>query len=86
VTCREFADFMLDYASGELPAAIRDTFEQHVSRCANCRAYLELYRRTVEIGRRVAAANLEAATSCGVPEDLVAAILAARAAPTPDAR
>jgi hypothetical protein len=86
VTCREFADFMLEYASGVLPLPIRHAFERHVERCANCRAYLELYRRSVEIGRRVAAADLEAATACGVPEDLVAAILAARHAPTPDAR
>ena len=79
MTCREFADFMLDYSTGELPPETRAAFELHLERCANCRAYLELYTRTVDVGRRVAAADLEDATSCGVPEDLVAAILASRA-------
>ena len=78
MTCREFADFMLEYSTGELPPDVRAVFEHHLERCGNCRAYLELYSRTVDVGRRVAAADLEDATTCGVPEDLVAAILAAR--------
>ena len=78
MTCREFADFMLEYSTGELPAATRALFERHLERCSNCRAYLELYLRTVEVGRRVADADLDDATTRGVPEDLVAAILAAR--------
>jgi anti-sigma factor RsiW len=79
VTCREFADFMLDYSTGELPQNTRLAFERHLERCRNCRAYLDLYLRTVEAGRRVAAADLADASSCGVPDDLIAAILAARA-------
>ena len=79
MTCREFAAFMLDYSSGELPPDTRLAFERHIDRCAICRAYLALYRRSVDVARRVAAADFEAATSCGVPEDLIAAILAARA-------
>ena len=78
MTCREFADFMLEYSTGELPHEMRAAFERHLERCHNCRAYLELYLRTVDASRRVAAADLEDATTCGVPEDLVAAILAAR--------
>ena len=78
MTCREFADFMLDYSTDELPRETRAAFEWHLSRCANCRAYLDLYLRTVDAGRRVAAADLEDAASCGVPDDLVVAILAAR--------
>ena len=78
MTCREFADFMLEYSTGELPPETRATFERHVARCTNCRAYLELYLRTIDAGRRVAEADLDDAATCGVPEDLVAAILAAR--------
>ena len=78
MTCREFADFMLEYTTGELSPDVRTLFDRHVERCSNCRAYLELYLRTIEVGRRVAAADLDDATACGVPEDLVAAILAAR--------
>jgi anti-sigma factor RsiW len=78
VTCREFADFMLDYSTGELPPETRSAFERHLGRCANCRAYLELYTRTVDVGRRLAAADREDAASRGVPEELVSAILAAR--------
>ena len=78
MTCREFADFMLDYSTGDLPHGTRAAFEDHLARCANCRAYLDLYTRTVDLGRRVAAADANDVTTCGVPEDLVAAILAAR--------
>jgi len=51
VTCREFADFMADYLSGELSADARITFEHHLALCANCRNYLTSYEETVKLGR-----------------------------------
>jgi anti-sigma factor RsiW len=77
VTCREFADFMADYLSGDLPADSRSTFEHHLGLCANCRNYLTSYEETVKLGKR-AFENDDAHVPATVPEDLVKAILAAR--------
>ena len=52
MTCREFADFMADYLSGELPAAVRSAFDYHLTLCVNCRRYLTSYEETVNLGKR----------------------------------
>jgi anti-sigma factor RsiW len=77
VTCREFADFILDYLEGTLPADTRESFDGHLSLCANCDRYLAQYRITVESGRSVFA-EPDAPLPGDVPEGLVRAILAAR--------
>ncbi|MCC7179163.1 MAG: zf-HC2 domain-containing protein [Acidobacteria bacterium] len=77
MTCREFADFMMDYLSGELPEESRAPFERHLSRCANCHEYLAQYKHTIEAGR-LAFTNPEEEVPADVPEDLVKAVLAAR--------
>ena len=77
MTCREFADFMMDYQSGELSAESRAAFEYHVGLCSNCRRYLAGYQETVELGKR-AFEDDDANVPSQVPEELVKAILAAR--------
>jgi len=77
VTCREFAEFMSDYLSGELPSDTRARFDDHLTRCANCRSYLTSFHESVKLGKYAYDDD------CGelptdVPEDLVHAILAAR--------
>jgi anti-sigma factor RsiW len=76
MTCREFADFMMDYLSGELPSADRSRFEQHLVLCSNCRKYLTSYEETVKLGKK--AFDDDTALPADVPEELVRAILAAR--------
>lgn len=78
MTCREFTDFIADYLSAELPEQVQRAFERHLDVCVNCRRYLEQYRETIACGR-VAFAVPAAVVPDGVPEDLVAAILATRA-------
>jgi len=77
MTCREFADFIMDYLSGELSPDVRQTFETHLSRCTNCQKYLAGYKQTIELGRR-AFEDDEAELPGDVPEDLIKAIMAAR--------
>ena len=77
VTCREFADFMSDYLSGELPADSRRAFDHHLSLCINCRRYLASYQESVKREKRAFEAE-EAPLPTAVPEELIAAILAAR--------
>jgi len=77
VTCREFADFMGDYLSGELSSGTRSAFEHHLQLCANCRNYLAGYEETIKLGWRAFDED-DASVPANVPEELVQAILAAR--------
>lgn len=77
MTCREFADFIGDYLSGELPSDGRSAFEHHLQICPNCQKYLAGYAETVKLGKR-AFNNGEAAVPAEVPEELVKAILDAQ--------
>lgn len=77
MTCREFADFMMDYFSGELPAGVRRAFDHHLSICVNCRKYLAGYEATIKIGKR-AFEDWDAPLPEEVPEELVRGILEAR--------
>lgn len=77
MTCREFADFIMDYLAGELPADAREPFERHLSRCHNCHEYIAQYKGTIQAGR-LAFQNPDDEVPAEVPEDLVKAVLAAR--------
>ena len=77
MTCRDFADFMMDYLSGELSSDSRAEFEYHLSLCVNCRRYLDSYQESVKLGKR-AFDDDDGALPVEVPEELVNAILAAR--------
>jgi anti-sigma factor RsiW len=77
VTCREFAEFMAEYLSGELVPETTAQFERHLTVCPNCVAYLSNYRQTVSLGRQ-AFADDDAVLPDEVPDDLVNAILASR--------
>jgi anti-sigma factor RsiW len=77
VTCRELADFIMDYLSGGLLPAVRAEFEHHLTLCPNCVNYLAAYKATVELNRRAFATEDDEA-ALDVPEDLVKAIIASR--------
>jgi anti-sigma factor RsiW len=79
MTCRELADFIADYLSGEIPDETRRRFDHHLSLCPNCVNYLALYKTTVELGRR-AFEDADADVPPEVPEEFVKAIIAARKA------
>lgn len=73
--CRECDEFLVDYVAGELPADVLATFEMHLSRCRNCRTYLDQYRATIEAGKTACDAYKE---GLRMPEELIQAILAAK--------
>jgi anti-sigma factor RsiW len=76
MTCREFADFLDDYVTGDLPFDVRSAFEHHLAVCVNCVRYLEQYRLSVTLGRRAFELS-SAEVPADVPEDLIRAMLAA---------
>ena len=49
LTCAEVVKLVTDYADGRLSAEERRRFEEHVSICPPCRAFLDQMRRTVEL-------------------------------------
>ena len=75
MTCREFADFMMDYIAGQLPAESRALFERHLSRCPKCPKYFEQYKATLAAGK-AAFERPDEEVPADVPEDLIQAILA----------
>ena len=77
MTCRDFAEFIDSYLARDLAAGTLASFEHHLSVCPNCRRYLAQYRDAIALGRTAFAHPAEAVPA-DVPEDLVAAILAAR--------
>jgi anti-sigma factor RsiW len=79
MTCREFADFLTQYLSGELSPAERSLFDEHLAQCPDCVAYLRTYQQTIHLAK-AAFRPPGLLVSGDVPEDLVRAVLAARAA------
>ena len=78
ITCAEFEAFVLDYHEGALGDRQRRLFDFHMTICPMCRVYFEGYLRTIELGRKVFGTEEESVPD-DVPEELVKAILAARA-------
>jgi len=77
VTCRQFAEFMMDYLAGELSQDSLASFDRHLRACGNCQKYLAGYRESVKLGKQ-AFAESDTELPADVPDDLVKAILATR--------
>jgi anti-sigma factor RsiW len=77
MTCREFIEFLWRYYLGELSAAERAEFDEHLAECPDCVAYLQSYAETVRLGQG-AFADADASVPAEVPEELVQAILRRR--------
>jgi anti-sigma factor RsiW len=75
MNCRDFTEFLNLYFDGELSAAERAVFDEHLAECPDCTAYLQNYAATVRLAR--AAFNGNGDLPAEVPADLVTAILAA---------
>ena len=79
ITCEELIAFLGDYIAGELPPGKQEDFERHLAVCASCVAYIASYRETIRLAREAAGApELRVAD---VPDELIAAILAATRGP-----
>ena len=77
MTCQELCEFLMQYLDGELPEPERASFAEHVDICPPCLAYLQTYRKTIELGQSICT-EPEGDVPDDVPEELVQAILAAR--------
>ena len=78
MNCREFTEFLHEYLFNNLPAGERAEFEAHLAECPWCVAYLDSYRKTIQLERAAFAAREDASPAGDAPEELIQAILRAR--------
>jgi anti-sigma factor RsiW len=76
ITCRELIEFLHLYLDGELPPERVAEFERHLSVCESCVNYIKTYREAIALGK-AACRDWDAPARDEVPEELVAAVLAA---------
>lgn len=79
LTCEELTDFLSRYVEDSLAPVERKAFDRHIAMCRSCRAYVDSYRRTIQLESE-AFADLDGPVPDDVPEELVQGILAARRA------
>ena len=53
VNCRELAELLIDFVSGECCPELRAEIEQHLKRCPPCVIYVETYRLTITMTRKL---------------------------------
>lgn len=49
--CREITDLLLDYMTGELDPETVSAFQDHLRLCPDCVAFLNTYKKTVQVTR-----------------------------------
>jgi anti-sigma factor RsiW len=76
MTCRELIGFLDDYVAGGLDPGERRTFEEHLTECPDCVAYVRSYRDTIRLTKDALAET--DAGALDVPAELLAAIVASR--------
>ena len=53
ITCRDLAELLIDFVSGDLPPDRRLHVEQHLRICPPCVAYVETYQITIRLTRKL---------------------------------
>ena len=77
ITCGEFENFVFDYYEGQLSPRERGLFDVHMEVCPTCETYFQSYVKAVAMGKRLCKKD-EVDNPIELPEELVAAVLAAR--------
>ena len=79
MTCEAFENFIDDYLDDTLSGRQKFVFETHLKLCRECREYLEEYRTNIFLAKQQAFLPATDVDMDGVPNDLIDAILAAKA-------
>jgi anti-sigma factor RsiW len=53
VNCRQLAELLIDFVSGELAEEKRIHIEEHLGKCPPCVIYVETYRLTIQMTRKL---------------------------------
>jgi anti-sigma factor RsiW len=78
LSCREFVAFLGEYLSGGLAPEQLAVFNAHLACCPSCVNYTNTYRQAVRLGRAALGCD-DGPVPTDVPDQLVQAVLAARA-------
>jgi anti-sigma factor RsiW len=78
VTCRELIEFLMEYTDGRLSPEVRAEFDRHLAICSSCVAYLDGYRKTVNLAKESLGGGGDEPVPDEVPKGLVKAIMEAR--------
>ena len=58
LSCAEVVELVTDYLEGRLPDRDRRRFDEHLTGCDGCTAYVEQMRTTIAVSGRVSAPSL----------------------------
>jgi anti-sigma factor RsiW len=58
LTCAEVVELVTDYLEGRLPDGQRRRFDEHLTGCDGCNAYVEQMRATIAVSGHVPAPDL----------------------------
>jgi anti-sigma factor RsiW len=78
MNCREFTEFLHDYLLGGLLAEVRAEFDILLAECPWCVAYLDSYKKTMQLARTAFVAAGDAPPPSNAAEELIRAILRPR--------
>ena len=53
IECRQIAELLGDYFDGSLPNHLRELLEWHIDGCQPCVAFINTYRETISVTRRL---------------------------------
>ena len=53
ITCRQLVELLIDFITGELPPDHHHRLERHLLECPPCVTYVETYRITIQLTRRL---------------------------------
>ncbi|HYT90640.1 MAG TPA: zf-HC2 domain-containing protein [Gemmataceae bacterium] len=53
MTCRELAELLIDFVSGELAPEHQERVEQHLGLCPPCVVFVETYKITIRLTRQL---------------------------------
>jgi anti-sigma factor RsiW len=60
ISCRHFAERLVDYVEAELPIEVRLEMDEHVGYCSSCATYLQSYQLTIRVSQKLAEKPLPA--------------------------
>jgi anti-sigma factor RsiW len=58
LTCAEVVELVTDYLEGRLPDGQRRRFDEHLTACDGCNAYVEQMRKTIAVSGHVPPAEV----------------------------
>ena len=74
LTCRQVEEFLMDYLENRLSLWTRLQFRVHIFMCPNCTKYIQEYKNTIALEKKVFQNPDEEAIG-NVPDDILQAIM-----------